>query len=92
MAHRGRSGAADAILLLEIALALLLLGLFLALYWVPSSEPGFVPPLWVWPLLVVLFFGILLLEYRRRRRTVRTRMEEALRDASAPDEDGPAPR
>lgn len=70
---------ADPVLLLEVGLVLLLLGLFIALYWVPSSDETFVADWWVFPLLGALFFGILLLEGWRRRRGNRSALREALR-------------
>jgi type VI protein secretion system component VasK len=72
---------ADPVLLLEVGLVLLLLGLFIALYWVPSGDASFVADWWVFPLLGGLFFGILLLEGWRRWRGNRAALRDVLREA-----------
>lgn len=65
--QRWNSGA-DLSLLLEVALGLLLLGLFIAFYLVPAEEGTAGWPWWRTPILVGLFFGVLALEARRRKR------------------------
>jgi hypothetical protein len=59
----------DPILLVEAGLALLLFGLFIALYLVPAEDGVAGTRWWAAPLLAALFFGILGLEgWRRKRR------------------------
>lgn len=62
------SSGANLDLIVEVALILLLLGLFIAFYLVPAEGGTIGGPWWRTPLLVGLFFGVLALEARRRKR------------------------
>jgi lipopolysaccharide export LptBFGC system permease protein LptF len=62
-----RSGS-DPILLVEAVLVLLLFALFIMLYFVPAGGGTLEPRWWAWPVLALLFFGILGLEHWRRKR------------------------
>jgi type VI protein secretion system component VasK len=65
----------------EVGLGILLLALFLALYWVPAGTNwAYRPHWWVWPVLGILFFGLLLVDARRRRRRRNEEMEELHED------------
>jgi hypothetical protein len=78
---------ADPILLIEAALVLVFLGLFLALYFVPAGEGSLLPQWWAWPILAGIFFGILLLERWRRKRRDSASMSAALRLDMRADDD-----
>ena len=66
-----RSGS-DPILLVEAVLVLVLFALFIVLYFVPAGGGMLEPRWWAWPLLALLFFGILLLDHWRRKRHARS--------------------
>ena len=74
-------GSTDRILLLEALLALVLIALFMALYFVPAGQATFEPRWWAWPLLAGLFFGILLLDQWRRKRRAKSGLSNALPEA-----------
>jgi hypothetical protein len=62
----------DPVLLLEALLVLVLIGLSIYFYIVPAGEGRLFPDWWTWPILGVLFFGILFIErWRRKRRGTR---------------------
>lgn len=71
---------ADRILLLEVALGLLLLGLFVVLYLIPAESSFAERRWWSGPLLAAFFFGVLLLDAWRRKRRNRDALREVLRD------------
>ena len=73
-------GGADRILLLEAVLALLLFALFVMLYVVPAGDATLEPRWWAWPVLAVLFFGILLLDQWRRKRRAGSGLSNAVPD------------
>lgn len=82
------SSGVDLSLLLEVALVLLLFGLFIAFYLVPAEEGTVGRPWWGTPLLVALFFGVLGLDARRRKRRAKSGLSNALSEvAPAPPED-----
>lgn len=77
-----RAGAVDALLLVEVLLALLLFGLGVSLFLIPAASPDASPPWWIGILLAVLFFAVVFLETIRRRRAGNAALLEP-----APDED-----
>ena len=76
-------GGTDRILLLEAGLALLLFALFVMLYLVPAGNATFEPKWWAWPVLAGLFFGILLLDQRRRKGRAKSGLSNALPEDEA---------
>lgn len=81
----------DLLLLLEVALVLLLLGLFVAFYLVPAEEGTVGRPWWRTPVVVGLFFLVLGLERRRRKRRARSGLSNALADVRAGGGEDPLP-
>lgn len=88
MTRRTWSSGVDLTLLLEVALVLLFLGLFIAFYLVPAEEGTVALPWWRTPLLVGLFFGVLALEARRRKRKAKSGLSNALGEPVSPPREG----
>lgn len=65
---RSRAGAVDPVLITEIVLVLLLFGLGVALFIIPTARADVSPAWWVGVLLAALFFAVIFLETLRRRR------------------------
>lgn len=63
-----RAGSVDPLLLVEVTLALLLFGLAIVLYLIPSARAALLPDWWAGILLAILFFAIVFLDTMRRRR------------------------
>lgn len=68
----------DPILMVEVVLVLALFVLFLVLYLVPAGSGALVPAWWAWPVLAVVFFGILVLERWRRKRRDRAELSRGV--------------
>lgn len=68
----------DPILMIEVALVIALFVLFLLLYLVPAGSGVLVPAWWAWPVLAVVFFGILVLERWRRKRRDRAELSRGV--------------
>ena len=83
------TAGADLLLLLEAALVLLLLGLFIAFYLVPAEEGTVGRPWWRTPVVVGLFFVLLGLESWRRKRRAKSGLSNALADTRAGDDPAP---
>ena len=81
----------DLLLLLEVALVLLLLGLFIAFYLVPAEEGTLGRPWWRTPVVVGLFFLVLGMEHRRRKRRAKSGLSNALADTRARAGEGRTP-
>lgn len=89
MAHPRRATRTDPVLLLEVALGLTMIALFVWLFWIPASQGPFVPRWWAGWLLAGMFFGIVGLDaWRRRRRRsleLRETLEEVREQAASGD-------
>lgn len=67
-------------LVLEVGLILVLIGLGIVLYWRPAAEGMLAPRWWHWVLLAGIFFSVVGLETRRRKRRAHEALHEAIRD------------
>jgi uncharacterized integral membrane protein len=55
-------------LLIEVGLILALIVLAIFIYWRPAADGALSPPWWHWPLLAILFFGVVGLHTWRKKQ------------------------
>jgi hypothetical protein len=72
----------DRLLLLELGLAIVLVGLGVLFYWGPATGDGLSPRWWHGVILVLLFFALVGLDARRRRTRNRSALRQVLDDVN----------
>lgn len=70
----------DPLLLWEVGLILFLLGLFIVLFLIPAARAPFEPHWFAAPVLAAGFFGVLILDRKRRKAGRRAAVREAIEE------------